>query len=91
MPGPSGFLITFGDPKAILFYMGLLPAFVDMATVASAEVGRMLVSEETLVRTLRQARARGLDLMLLPYIRLRRLDEGEWRGTLRPPPTASPK
>lgn len=29
----SGFLITFGDPKAILFYMGLLPAFVDMATV----------------------------------------------------------
>lgn len=29
----SGFLITLGDPKAILFYAGLLPAFVDMETV----------------------------------------------------------
>lgn len=26
----TGLLITLGDPKAILFYMGLLPAFVDM-------------------------------------------------------------
>ena len=29
----SGFLITLGDPKAILFYAGILPAFVDMETV----------------------------------------------------------
>lgn len=27
----SGLLITLGDPKAILFYFGLLPAFVDLA------------------------------------------------------------
>lgn len=27
----SGFLITLGDPKAILFYMGLLPAFLDIS------------------------------------------------------------
>jgi len=27
----TGFIITMGDPKAILFYMGLLSAFLDMA------------------------------------------------------------
>jgi threonine/homoserine/homoserine lactone efflux protein len=27
----SGFLVTLGDPKAIFFYLGFLPAFVDMA------------------------------------------------------------
>jgi threonine/homoserine/homoserine lactone efflux protein len=34
----SGFAITLADPKAILFYMSLLPAFVDlsMATFADA-------------------------------------------------------
>jgi threonine/homoserine/homoserine lactone efflux protein len=30
----SGLLITFGDPKAILFYMGLLPAFLDMSSAS---------------------------------------------------------
>jgi threonine/homoserine/homoserine lactone efflux protein len=34
----SGFLLTFGDPKAILFYMGLLPAFVDPAAATWREV-----------------------------------------------------
>lgn len=29
----GGLLITLGDPKAILFYIGLLPAFVDMTVV----------------------------------------------------------
>jgi len=29
----SGFLVTLGDPKAILFYAGLLPAFVDIETM----------------------------------------------------------
>lgn len=29
----GGLLITLGDPKAILFYMGLLPAFVDLASI----------------------------------------------------------
>jgi len=27
----SGFLITLGDPKAVLFYLSLFPAFVDLA------------------------------------------------------------
>jgi len=35
-PGGSlfaGFSVTFGDPKAILFYLGLFPAFVDLPTI----------------------------------------------------------
>ncbi|WP_228021489.1 LysE family translocator [Vasconcelosia minhoensis] len=34
----SGLLITLGDPKAILFYMGLFPAFVDLANISTAEI-----------------------------------------------------
>jgi len=30
----SGFLITMGDPKAILFYASFLPAFVDLSTIS---------------------------------------------------------
>jgi threonine/homoserine/homoserine lactone efflux protein len=30
----AGFLITLGDPKAILFYMGLFPAFMDLSNVS---------------------------------------------------------
>lgn len=33
----SGLLITLGDPGAILFYMGLLPAFVDLRTITIAQ------------------------------------------------------
>ncbi|HSG64392.1 MAG TPA: LysE family translocator [Gammaproteobacteria bacterium] len=33
----SGFLLALGDPKAIFFYMGLLPAFVDPATATWRE------------------------------------------------------
>lgn len=28
----SGFMLTIGDPRVILFYMSLLPAYMDMAT-----------------------------------------------------------
>lgn len=34
----SGLLITLSDPKAILFYMGLFPAFVDLASLSAAEI-----------------------------------------------------
>ncbi len=34
----GGMMITLADPKAILFYMSLLPAFVDPATVGVVEV-----------------------------------------------------
>ena len=33
----TGLLITLGDPKAILFYMGLFPAFVDLPTISMAD------------------------------------------------------
>jgi threonine/homoserine/homoserine lactone efflux protein len=33
----GGLLITLGDPKAILFYMGLFPAFVDLADIAISD------------------------------------------------------
>lgn len=33
----AGLTITLGDPKAILFYMGLFPAFVDLAHVSIAD------------------------------------------------------
>lgn len=33
----AGLLITLSDPKAILFYMGLFPAFVDMQQVTPAD------------------------------------------------------
>lgn len=39
-----GFLITLGDQKAILFYSGLLPAFIDMAAVTSDELIIVLLS-----------------------------------------------
>jgi threonine/homoserine/homoserine lactone efflux protein len=33
----SGLLITLGDQKAILFYLGFLPAFVNLATMTPAD------------------------------------------------------
>ena len=34
----SGLLITLGNPKVILFYLGFVPAFVDLATLQTADV-----------------------------------------------------
>lgn len=39
----GGLLITLGDPKAILFYMGLFPAFVDLAKVSVADTVTIMV------------------------------------------------
>jgi threonine/homoserine/homoserine lactone efflux protein len=33
----SGFLITLGDQKAILFYLGFFPAFIDLSTITPAD------------------------------------------------------
>ena len=33
----SGFLITLGDQKAILFYLGFFPAFIDLSTMTPVD------------------------------------------------------
>ena len=35
----AGFLITLADPKAIIFYMGFLPAFVDLSAMTLTDIG----------------------------------------------------
>ncbi len=35
----SGLLLTFGNPKVILFYLGLLPTFVDLTRLSIADMG----------------------------------------------------
>lgn len=39
----TGLLITLGDQKAILFYLGFLPAFVDLTTISLMQTGMILV------------------------------------------------
>ncbi len=38
----TGLLITLADQKAVLFYLGFLPAFVDLASLAAADVALIL-------------------------------------------------
>ena len=35
----TGLLITLGDQKAILFYLGFFHAFVDLSTLTSVDIG----------------------------------------------------
>lgn len=35
----TGLLITLGDQKAVLFYLGFLPAFLDVSTLTALDVG----------------------------------------------------
>lgn len=39
----SGLLVTLGNPKAVLFYLGLLPGFVDLNDLSGADVLRLAV------------------------------------------------
>jgi threonine/homoserine/homoserine lactone efflux protein len=39
-----GFFITLGDPKAILFYMSLLPAFIDLSSMTIVDVGIIMAT-----------------------------------------------
>jgi threonine/homoserine/homoserine lactone efflux protein len=45
----SGLLITLGDPKAILFYMGLLPAFIDLSKVSITDTATIMLIAATVV------------------------------------------
>lgn len=40
----SGFVLTLGDPKAILFYVGLLPAFIDASTATWREASIVMLA-----------------------------------------------
>lgn len=39
-----GLLITLSDPRAILFYAGFLPAYLDMSHLSVAAAGTILLS-----------------------------------------------
>lgn len=39
----TGLLITLADQKAILFYLGFLPAFIDLSTISLADTSIILV------------------------------------------------
>lgn len=39
-----GLLITLSDPKAVLFYAGFLPAYLDLTTISLPETGLVLLS-----------------------------------------------
>jgi threonine/homoserine/homoserine lactone efflux protein len=39
----SGFLITLGDQKAVFFYLGFLPAFLDLNALTWLDVGTIVV------------------------------------------------
>lgn len=39
----TGLLITFGDQKAILFYLGVLPAFIDFSTMSFFDTGIVVI------------------------------------------------
>lgn len=39
----TGLLITLADQKAILFYLGFFPAFVDLSSLSAADVGIILI------------------------------------------------
>jgi len=39
----TGLLITLGDQKAILFYLGFLPAYIDLDTITAADTGTIII------------------------------------------------
>ena len=38
----TGLLITLGDQKAVLFYLGFLPAFIDLRAVSCLDIGAVI-------------------------------------------------
>ncbi|MCS3904195.1 threonine/homoserine/homoserine lactone efflux protein [Methylohalomonas lacus] len=45
----AGLLITLADQKAILFYLGFLPAFIDLATLTPAQIILIMATSGTAV------------------------------------------
>lgn len=41
--GLAGFLVTLADQKAVLFYLGFLPAFIDLSAVTTSDIVSILL------------------------------------------------
>ncbi len=39
----NGFLLTLGNPKVILFYVGIMPTFVDMAAIGGVDIAILCI------------------------------------------------
>jgi len=39
----AGFMVTLGNPKVIVFYLALLPTFLDLSTVTAADFAVLIV------------------------------------------------
>ena len=39
----AGFMVTLGNPKVIVFYLALLPTFLDLSTVTPVDFGVLIV------------------------------------------------
>jgi threonine/homoserine/homoserine lactone efflux protein len=53
----AGLLITLADQKAILFYLGLFPAFMDLSTIGVRETGIIIVTASLAVGSAKLAYA----------------------------------
>ena len=40
----TGLLVTLGDQKAVVFYLGFLPAFIELGTLSHPDIGAVLAS-----------------------------------------------
>ena len=64
----SGLLITLGDQKAILFYIGFFPAFLDLSKLTMVDTGLILAIAATAIGTAKLSYAylanRSRDLLL---------------------------
>lgn len=53
----SGLLLTLGDQKAILFYLGFFPAFIDLAAMTSTDVLAVVIIAAVAVGSVKLAYA----------------------------------
>jgi len=58
---------------------------IDQNSVRDATVGGWRIPLATVARALADARAAGIQTILLPYVKLAQVSDDEWRGTLQPP------
>jgi hypothetical protein len=57
----------------------------DVRSLRMAPRGDMTPSDASLRYTIRKARARGMTVLLMPFLYVDKMETGEWRGTIQPP------